>query len=114
MRMSDWSSDVCSSDLAELRADTVAAAVRKSEGVEIDYIVGTMIELPRACLRAAEIAEGAEFFSFGTTDPTQTCFRSEERRVGKECDSTCRSRCTSYPSKKPQREHQQSNTQHVT
>src|SRR3546814_13877330 len=54
--------------------DTVAAAVRKSEGVEIDYIVGTMIELPRACLRAAEIAEGAEFFSFGTNDLTQTCF----------------------------------------
>src|SRR3546814_3229744 len=54
--------------------DTVAAAVRKSEGVEIDYIVGTMIELPRACLRAAELAEGAEFFSFGTNDLTQTCF----------------------------------------
>src|SRR3546814_15784646 len=52
--------------------DTVAAAVRKSEGVEIDYIVGTMIELPRACLRAAEIAEGAEFFSFGTTHLTPT------------------------------------------
>src|SRR3546814_6347857 len=34
--------------------DTVAAAVRKSEGVEIDYIVGTMIELPRACLRSEE------------------------------------------------------------
>src|SRR3546814_7076182 len=37
--------------------DTVAAAVRKSEGVEIDYIVGTMIELPRACLRAARSEE---------------------------------------------------------
>jgi pyruvate,orthophosphate dikinase len=54
--------------------DTVAEEVRKSEGVAIDYIVGTMIELPRACLRAAEIAEGAEFFSFGTNDLTQTCF----------------------------------------
>jgi len=54
--------------------DTVAESVRKEQGVAIDYIVGTMIELPRACLRAAEIAEGAEFFSFGTNDLTQTCF----------------------------------------
>ncbi len=54
--------------------DKVAEAVRKEQGVEIDYIVGTMIELPRACLRAAEIAEGAEFFSFGTNDLTQTAF----------------------------------------
>src|SRR3546814_2882446 len=48
--------------------DRVAEAVRRSEGVAIDYLVGTMIELPRACLRAAEIAEGAEFFSFGTNE----------------------------------------------
>ncbi|MEO3430979.1 pyruvate, phosphate dikinase [Pelagibius sp. CAU 1746] len=54
--------------------DKVAEDVRKSEGVEIKYLVGTMIELPRACLRAAEIAEGAEFFSFGTNDLTQTTF----------------------------------------
>ena len=54
--------------------DKVAESVRKSEGVAIDYLVGTMIELPRACLRAAEIAEGAEFFSFGTNDLTQTAF----------------------------------------
>ena len=54
--------------------DKVAEDVRKSEGVEIKYLVGTMIELPRACLRASEIAEGAEFFSFGTNDLTQTAF----------------------------------------
>ncbi len=54
--------------------DKVAEAVRQAEGVEIKYLVGTMIELPRACLRAAEIAEGAEFFSFGTNDLTQTAF----------------------------------------
>ena len=54
--------------------DKVATAVRKEEGIEINYLVGTMIELPRACLRAAEIAEGAEFFSFGTNDLTQTTF----------------------------------------
>ena len=54
--------------------DKVANEVRKAEGVEINYLVGTMIELPRACLRAAEIAEGAEFFSFGTNDLTQTAY----------------------------------------
>ncbi len=54
--------------------DRVAAEVRKAEGVEINYLVGTMIELPRACLRASEIAEGAEFFSFGTNDLTQTAY----------------------------------------
>ncbi|MEQ8354366.1 MAG: pyruvate, phosphate dikinase [Kiloniellaceae bacterium] len=54
--------------------DKVAAEVREAEGAEINYLVGTMIELPRACLRAEEIAEGAEFFSFGTNDLTQTVY----------------------------------------
>ncbi|HIP77007.1 MAG TPA: pyruvate, phosphate dikinase, partial [Kiloniellaceae bacterium] len=54
--------------------DKVAEAVRNAEGVEIGYLVGTMIELPRACLRAGQIAEGAEFFSFGTNDLTQTAY----------------------------------------
>ncbi len=52
----------------------VGAEVEKEKGVKLDYLVGTMIELPRAALRAAEIAEAAEFFSFGTNDLTQTCF----------------------------------------
>ena len=43
-------------------------------GVRVAYLVGTMIELPRACLRAGEIARAAEFFSFGTNDLTQTTF----------------------------------------
>ena len=43
-------------------------------GEKLEYLVGTMIELPRACLRAGEIAETAEFFSFGTNDLTQTTF----------------------------------------
>src|SRR6185503_5415502 len=43
-------------------------------GVKIDYLVGTMIELPRAALTADQIAEVAEFFSFGTNDLTQTTF----------------------------------------
>ncbi len=49
-----------------------AAAVFDKAGTEIPYTVGTMIEIPRAALRADEIAEGAEFFSFGTNDLTQT------------------------------------------
>ena len=50
----------------------VAEAVQKESGLELPYLVGTMIELPRATLRAAEIAQSAEFFSFGTNDLTQT------------------------------------------
>ena len=50
----------------------MAQAVAEEKGERVPYIVGTMIELPRACLRAAEIAETAEFFSFGTNDLTQT------------------------------------------
>jgi len=45
---------------------------KKETGVKIEYLVGTMIELPRAALRASDIAEYAEFFSFGTNDLTQT------------------------------------------
>ena len=52
--------------------DNVAQDVMKKTGKKIDYMVGTMIELPRAALRASEIAELAEFFSFGTNDLTQT------------------------------------------
>src|SRR5437764_9218097 len=46
----------------------------EKSGVTVPYLLGTMIELPRAALRAAEIAETAEFFSFGTNDLTQTVF----------------------------------------
>jgi pyruvate,orthophosphate dikinase len=52
----------------------VAEEVFKEKGVTIDYMVGTMIELPRAALTADQIAEEAEFFSFGTNDLTQTTF----------------------------------------
>ena len=52
--------------------DDVAQEVMKEKSVTIDYMVGTMIELPRAALRAGDIAELAEFFSFGTNDLTQT------------------------------------------
>ncbi|MDP9838236.1 pyruvate,orthophosphate dikinase [Neorhizobium huautlense] len=54
--------------------DCVAASVAKETGRETTYLAGTMIELPRAALRAHVIAETAEFFSFGTNDLTQTTF----------------------------------------
>ncbi len=52
----------------------VAEEVFKEKGVTVDYMVGTMIELPRAALTADQIAEEAEFFSFGTNDLTQTTY----------------------------------------
>ncbi|PIW27011.1 MAG: pyruvate, phosphate dikinase [Rhodospirillales bacterium CG15_BIG_FIL_POST_REV_8_21_14_020_66_15] len=54
--------------------DRVAREVMNEQGIELDYAVGTMIELPRACLIADQIAEQAEFFSFGTNDLTQTAY----------------------------------------
>ncbi len=64
-------------NVAELRHQTqlvraVAERVFEERGRRVEYLVGTMIEIPRACLTAGEIAEVAEFFSFGTNDLTQT------------------------------------------
>tara|TARA_A100001037_G_C15152141_1_gene640112 strand:+ start:1646 stop:4342 length:2697 start_codon:yes stop_codon:yes gene_type:complete len=53
---------------------TVAKDIENELGIKLEYLVGTMIELPRACLTADEIAEHAEFFSFGTNDLTQTTY----------------------------------------
>ncbi len=61
-------------DIMKEIVDRVAAEVAADRGVAFDYLTGTMIELPRAALRAAEIAETAEFFSFGTNDLTQTTY----------------------------------------
>ena len=61
-------------DLVRARIDAAAAAVQKETGIRLAYRVGTMIELPRAALKAADIALSAEFFSFGTNDLTQTTF----------------------------------------
>jgi len=59
--------------LAEM-VHRVAADVMERTGAKFEYLVGTMIELPRAALIADKIAEGAQFFSFGTNDLTQTTF----------------------------------------
>jgi pyruvate,orthophosphate dikinase len=59
-------------ELMKAVVDKAAEAVFAEKGKRVDYLVGTMIELPRAALRAGDIAEVAEFFSFGTNDLTQT------------------------------------------
>ncbi len=56
------------------RAIAVAEECMKKAGVKVEYQIGTMIELPRACIAADKIAEEAEFFSFGTNDLTQMTF----------------------------------------
>ena len=59
-------------DFLKERIAAVADAIEREQGKKPAYMIGTMIELPRAALRAKEIAESAEFFSFGTNDLTQT------------------------------------------
>jgi len=61
----------------------VAADVFKEKNIKVNYLVGTMIELPRACVTADEIAKSAEFFSFGTNDLTQTTFGLSRDDAGK-------------------------------
>src|SRR6266550_2785002 len=61
-------------DLVKGRIDATAQSVMKETGKKLAYQVGTMIELPRACLMAGEVARTAEFFSFGTNDLTQTTY----------------------------------------
>jgi pyruvate,orthophosphate dikinase len=61
-------------ELLKAVIDETAKKVAAEKGAAPEYVVGTMIELPRAALRAGEIAEVAEFFSFGTNDLTQTTF----------------------------------------
>ena len=63
--------------------ERIAHDTQQSYGVKVRYLIGTMIELPRACMVADEIAEEAEFFSFGTNDLTQTCLGLSRDDAGK-------------------------------
>jgi pyruvate,orthophosphate dikinase len=63
--------------------DKVAQETMKLYGIRVRYLIGTMIELPRACIVADEIAREAEFFSFGTNDLTQTCLGLSRDDAGK-------------------------------
>src|SRR3546814_18137130 len=90
-RISDWSSDVCSSDLVGDHAFEHHARVQVVERFH------AVLELRRLEL-GARVAAG--FFEFGEDVAHRGQARSEERRVGKECVSTCRSRWSPYTSKK--------------
>jgi len=70
-------------DITRDQVDRMAAAVFSETGTTLDYLVGTMIELPRAALTANHIAESADFFSFGTNDLTQTVFGLSRDDAGK-------------------------------
>jgi len=70
-------------DITRAQVDGIAAQVFTETGTTIEYLVGTMIELPRACLTADSIAESADFFSFGTNDLTQTTFGLSRDDAGK-------------------------------
>ena len=72
-------------ELEILRKDVIDSveAVQKERGTKFDYLVGTMIELPRAALTADQIANHADFFSFGTNDLTQTCLGLSRDDAGK-------------------------------
>jgi len=69
--------------ILRMLVDRIADKVQKKHKIKIDYIVGTMIELPRAALQAKEIAVYADFFSFGTNDLTQTTFGISRDDSGK-------------------------------
>jgi pyruvate,orthophosphate dikinase len=74
--------------LAELQlqkdiCERVAQETMKRYGVKVKYMIGTMIEIPRACIAAGEIAQQAEFFSFGTNDLTQTTLALSRDDAGK-------------------------------
>jgi pyruvate,orthophosphate dikinase len=70
-------------EITRAQVDRVAKEVFTETGVTIEYTVGTMIELPRAALLADQIAENADFFSFGTNDLTQTVFGLSRDDAGK-------------------------------
>jgi pyruvate,orthophosphate dikinase len=67
----------------KLIVERIAKQTMQHYGVKVRYSIGTMIELPRACLVAGEIANEAEFFSFGTNDLTQTCLGLSRDDAGK-------------------------------
>src|SRR3546814_16199854 len=104
MRISDWSSDVCSSDLIAAGEEPHAVTPRgqMNEAIEDKRGLGAYLERGREWLqeRGQRVRDQAELAAHGMASLVQGAARSEERRVGKECVSTCRSRWSPYPYKK--------------
>jgi len=77
-------------DLQVAVVHAAAKAVMAEKKVKFNYLVGTMIEVPRGALTADQIAQSAEFFSFGTNDLTPTCLgMNRDGRVGQAMVATC-------------------------
>jgi len=74
--------DVAELDVTKVIVDRVHAEVKAKLGVEVKYLYGTMIEIPRACLLADRMAKSAQFFSFGTNDLTQMTFGFSRDDIG--------------------------------
>ncbi|MFX1438656.1 MAG: pyruvate, phosphate dikinase [Promethearchaeota archaeon] len=66
----------------KMRVDSLYEKFKEETGLEIDFLYGTMIEIPRACMRAGDMAESAEFFSFGTNDLSQMGFGFSRDDIG--------------------------------
>src|SRR3546814_20077085 len=93
MRISDWSSDVCSSDLHGVAADTKEAALLAfSAGVDVDLVSGLYVRHLPELVAEGRVAESEIDISCARVLRAKQRLRSEERRVGTECFSTCRSR----------------------
>src|SRR3546814_6249501 len=88
MRISDWSSDVCSSDLRR------CSRCRRASFLLLALKDANIPPPPNAC--GMEVNAATDNGRLGHDQPSTTVFRSEERRVGKECVSTCRSRWSPY------------------
>src|SRR3546814_6267044 len=98
MRISDWSSDVCSSDLAHRMGDRVHGRTANMRPTPLPAIPTRLADHNTRMFRIANLADGCAAVGGNSADFSgrQCNLRSEERRVGKECVSTCRSRWSQY------------------
>src|SRR3546814_17267199 len=97
MRISDWSSDVCSSDLLRKKAGAEAFAAAWDEALEFARLTREAAAAPADAMRPRNHAHAALLsWSSGRLRPAGGSWRSEERRVGQACVSTCRSRWSPF------------------
>src|SRR3546814_14854174 len=117
MRISDWSSDVCSSDLAfnkhlvanQTLLQAVLPGMRQALWGRIVNVISTSVKEPIPGLGVSNTIRGA-FASWATTLSRELAARSAERRAGKESVITCRSLCAQYPEKKTDQQQKERST----